>query len=193
MLLRPYRIRSYGRSSKRLLDFMEEHPILAGIPMLLVGICLGIYYFGYVYPTKSAVFGPEGQETPGTIQAMYESPSRNNITYYAVVAYQDANGRPYLVRDTYNFTKWFALKDDRNATVRFLKQDPRVAFEMHSQQAEKPSLIWYGLQCGVCLFLGIMLIFYGFSLAREEKEAQYVPAPSQTSNRRPPPPGRPLA
>lgn len=187
------RATSYVRGGKRLFELMEDYPMASGIVLLLIGIGLSLYYFGYVFPTQFAIFGSEGQEAPATVETMSQGSSRSDIGYYADVTFQDASGRPHLVHGTYGFQKWNALKEDRNPTVRYLKKDPSVAVEMHSREGERPNLFWSLLGCGLCLFLGSVLIFTGYSGSREEREAQAVTETPYTPTHRPPPPGRPLA
>ncbi len=175
-------------TGKSWIEIGETYPILSGIVVLLLGCGLTYFYFGIVYPIKTAIYGRLGQETHASIFDMKEENSRNSVAYLADIEYQDPAGRTHLLHQTYGFMQYLALKDERNAVVRFLKSDPSQAFEIHSKQGERPNVIWYGLQCGLLLVLGVVLILYGRSrLRQEDSEIEHVPAPVIRR-----PPGRPL-
>jgi hypothetical protein len=168
---------------------MRPKPLLLGILLLLSALDVGLYGFAYDLPLKTAIFGPEGQEVPGTIVEMREekSPSGRNITYIADVAFEDAQGEQYLLRSTYHFVQWYALKEERNARVRYLKSDLHTAVEIHSIQAEKPGILWYLFLCAVFALPGLLLTIVGFSRPEAEEEAAssvYTPRPS--TGRKPP-------
>ena len=170
------------------IEIGETSPILSGIVVLLLGCGLTYLDFGIIYPAKTRIYGPHGQETRASIANMKAVSRQNSITYLADIEYQDIAGQTHLLHQTYGFMQYLALKDERNAVVRFLRSDPDQAFEIHSKQGEKPNSIWYGLQCGALLGLGVVLILYGRARSRqEEPETEHTPAPVMRR-----PTGRPL-
>ena len=168
---------------------MRPKPLILGILLLLCSLGIGLYIFAYMLPLKTAIWGDEGQETPGTILDMhqeYSSSSHRNIVYYAETAYQTTDGQDCIVMNTYDFVKWYALKEERNATVRYLKRDPLTSFEIHSMQARKPSIGWYVFLCAVFALPGLLLVFVGFSKPEPEEDNTSIYTQTTYSNRKPP-------
>jgi 4-amino-4-deoxy-L-arabinose transferase-like glycosyltransferase len=180
-------------TGKRWIEIGETYPVLSGGFVLLLGIALSWYYFGSVYPRKTAIFGPAGQETRGSIVDMREEENHNSAsTYSASISFQDAAGNSHLIQATYDFVHYYALRDDRVAVVRYLKSDPSQAVEIHSRQGERPSVVWYAFQCVLLLGIGGVLILYGRARsAPEEPDARTIRAAYGASTRRPR--GGPLA
>ena len=173
------------------LDFIEAAPILSGVALAIIGLIWGWFNLAVAYPVKAALFSREAREAPATITDMREvEENRDSKSYVADLEFQDGTGRKHLIRDTYAFTKYYALRDERNAMVRYLPRNPEMAVEIHSQQAEKPALLLEAGLPAICLLGGISCVLYGRNRNRDLNDETAYSPPTAPGRR---PPGRPLA